>query len=144
MAFTNSNGRTQTSLAEINVVPLVDVVLVLLVIFMLTAPIIQSGIEINVPKTRTVKALTQERLIIQISRDQKLYLNDTPININEFEARLKSKIKDPSQGIYLRADEEVPFGAIARVMDRVKSAGVQNINIVTQPLQAEKRGPITP
>jgi biopolymer transport protein TolR len=140
MAFTNSNGRTQTSLAEINVVPLVDVVLVLLVIFMLTAPIIQSGIEINVPKTRTVKALTQERLIIQISRDQKLYLNDTPININEFETRLKGRVKDPSQGIYLRADEEVPFGTIARVMDRVKSAGVQNINIVTQPLQADNSG----
>ena len=139
MAFTNSNGKIQTSLAEINVVPLVDVVLVLLIIFMLTAPIIQSGIEINVPKTRTVKSLTQERLVIQITRDQVLYLNDTPININEFETRLKSRIKSPSQGIYLRADEEVPFGTIAKVMDRAKQAGLENISIVTQPLHAEKK-----
>jgi biopolymer transport protein TolR len=139
MAFTNHNGKTQTSLAEINVVPLVDVVLVLLVIFMLTAPIIQSGIEINVPKTRTVKTLTQERVIIQISRDQALYINDAAIkNFNELEERLKSKMKSASQGVYLRADEEVPFGTIARVMDRAKLAGVENINIVTQPLPKEK------
>jgi biopolymer transport protein ExbD/biopolymer transport protein TolR len=139
MAFTNSNGKVQTSLAEINVVPLVDVVLVLLIIFMLTAPIIQSGIEINVPKTRTVKTLTQERLVIQITRDQVLYLNDTPININEFETRLKARLKSPTQGIYLRADEEVPFGTIAKVMDRAKQAGLANISIVTQPLRAEKK-----
>jgi biopolymer transport protein ExbD/biopolymer transport protein TolR len=140
MAFTNSNGKTQTSLAEINVVPLVDVVLVLLIIFMLTAPIIQSGIEINVPKTRTVNVVTKERLIIQITRDQVLYLNDTPITIDEFESRLKAQNKTLSQGVYLRADEEVPFGTIAKVMDRAKSAGVENINIVTQPLKSEKAG----
>src|SRR5206468_5797954 len=87
------------SLAEINVVPLVDVVLVLLIIFMLTAPIIQSGIEINVPKTKTVKELTQERLVIQINREQKLFLGSDPININELEAKLKEKIKDPSKAI---------------------------------------------
>ena len=78
MAFTNPQGKTQVSLAEINVVPLVDVVLVLLIIFMLTAPIIQSGIEINVPKTKTVKELTQERILVSIDREQKLFLNDNP------------------------------------------------------------------
>jgi biopolymer transport protein TolR len=140
MAFTNLQGRTNTSLAEINVVPLVDVVLVLLIIFMLTAPIIQSGIEINVPKTRTVKELTQERLVIQINREQKLFFGSTPVNINELEARLKEKFKDPSQAkIYLRADEEVPFGTIAKVMDRAKTAGVENINVVTQPTEATKK-----
>jgi len=140
MAFTNLQGKTKSSLAEINVVPLVDVVLVLLIIFMLTAPIIQSGIEINVPKTRTVKELTQERLVIQITREQRLFFGSAPVNINELEARLKEKFKDPSQAkIYLRADEEVPFGTIARVMDRAKTAGVENINIVTQPLEAAKK-----
>src|SRR3990172_12102314 len=119
MAFTSPQGRTQTSLAEINVVPLVDVILVLLIIFMLTAPIIQSGIEINVTKTRTVKELTQERIQVIIDREQRLFLNDDPVNINELESRLKEKIKDPSLAmIYLRADEEVPFGTIAKVMDR--------------------------
>jgi biopolymer transport protein TolR len=140
MAFTNLQGRTRTSLAEINVVPLVDVVLVLLIIFMLTAPIIQSGIEINVPKTRTVKELSQERLVIQINREQRLFFGSTPVNINELEAKLKEKFKDPTQAkIYLRADEEVPFGTIAKVMDRARTAGVENINIVTQPTDAKKK-----
>ena len=138
MAFTSPQGKTQVSLAEINVVPLVDVVLVLLIIFMLTAPIIQSGIEINVPKTKTVKELTQERLVIQINREQKLFLGSDPININELEAKLKEKIKDPSKAIYLRADEEVPFGTIAKVMDHVRLAGLENINVVTQPTEAQK------
>jgi biopolymer transport protein ExbD/biopolymer transport protein TolR len=140
MAFTNPQGRTQSSLAEINVVPLVDVVLVLLIIFMLTAPIIQSGIEINVPKTKTVKELTQERILVSIDREQKLFLNDDPININELESNLKKKIKDPSLAmIYLRADEEVPFGTIAKVMDRAKIAGVENISVVTQPYDKRSR-----
>jgi biopolymer transport protein ExbD/biopolymer transport protein TolR len=140
MAFTNQQGRTQTSLSEINIIPLVDVVLVLLIIFMLTAPVIQSGIEINVPKTRQVKELTQQRILIQIDRQQRLYLQSEPVNINELGARLREKFKDPSQAkIYLRADEEVPFGTIAKVMDTAKQAGVENISIVTQPLQAEKK-----
>jgi len=140
MAFTTPQGRTQSSLAEINVIPLVDVVLVLLIIFMLTAPIIQSGIEINVPKTKTVKELTQERILVSIDREQKLFLNDDPININELESRLKKKIKDPSLAmIYLRADEEVPFGTIAKVMDRAKIAGVENISVVTQPYDKRSR-----
>jgi biopolymer transport protein TolR len=133
MAFTNQ-GRTQTSLAEINIVPLVDVVLVLLIIFMITAPIIQSGIEVKVPKTKTVKELTQERLVVTINREQRLFVDNTPININELEQRLKVRIKDPAQTmIYLRADEEVPFGSIAKVMDRAKQAGIVNISVVTQP-----------
>jgi biopolymer transport protein TolR len=140
MAFTNQRGRTETSLSEINIVPLVDVVLVLLIIFMLTAPVIQSGIEINVPKTRQVKELTQQRMLIQVDRQQRLYLQSEPVNINELGKKLREKLKDPSQAkIYLRADEEVPFGTIAKVMDTAKQAGVENISIVTQPLQAEKK-----
>lgn len=136
MAFTNSQGRTQTSLSEINVVPLVDVVLVLLIIFMLTAPIIQSGIEVSVPKTKTVSELTKERLVVSINREQRLFVGSDPININDLGARLQARIKDPETAmIYLRADEEVPFGTITRVMDRARLAGVMNINVVTQPEQ---------
>ena len=139
MAFTNPQGKTQSSLAEINVIPLVDVVLVLLIIFMLTAPIIQSGIEINVPKTKTVKELTQERILVSIDREQKLFLNDDPININEIGAKLKEKLRDPERmQIYLRSDENVPFGAFATVMDAVKQAGITNVSIVTEPLQNDR------
>ena len=137
MAFTNSNGRTQTAIADINITPLVDVVLVLLIIFMLTAPILQSGIEVNVPKTRTVKEITEERLVISIDKSQRVFLGNNAININEIGPTLRQKIRDPQhQAIYLRADEDVPFGAFATVMDAVKSSGITNVSIVTQPLQS--------
>ena len=137
MAFTNAQGRTQTSLADINVTPFVDVVLVLLIIFMLTAPILQSGIEVNVPKTRTVKEITEERLVITIDRSQRVYLGNDPININQIGARLRSRLRDPGrQSVFLRADQNVPFGAFATVMDAVKQAGITNVSIVTEPIQS--------
>jgi biopolymer transport protein TolR len=136
MAFTNTQGRTQSSLSEINVTPFVDVVLVLLIIFMLTAPILQSGVEVNVPKTRTVKEITEERLVLSIDRQQRVYLGNDPININQIPARLRSKVRDPErQAIYLRADKDVPFGAFAALMDSVKQAGITNVSIVTEPLK---------
>src|ERR1700679_147179 len=95
MAFTNSRGRTQSSLSDINVTPLVDVVLVLLIIFMVTAPVLQSGIEVAVPHTRTRKEITQERLMITIDRDQRLFLNNQPININQIGDQIHQKIRDP-------------------------------------------------
>src|SRR5690349_23704417 len=105
MAFTTSNGRTQTSIADINITPLVDVVLVLLIIFMVTAPVLQSGIEVNVPHTRTVKEITEERLVISIDKQQRVFLGNDPININQISAQLKKRIRDPQhQSIYLRAD----------------------------------------
>ena len=141
MAFTTPQGRTQTSLSDINVTPFVDVVLVLLIIFMLTAPILQSGIEVNVPKTRTVKEITEERLVITIDRSQRVYLGNEPININQIGARLRSKLRDPGrQSIFLRADQNVPFGAFATVMDAVKQSGISNVSIVTEPIQSSPGG----
>src|SRR3954463_16391927 len=137
MAFTNSQGRTQSSLADINVTPLVDVVLVLLVIFMITAPVLQSGIEVAVPKTRTVREITEERTVVTIDRDQQIFLGDTPVNIHDLAQKLNTG-EDPSKHvIYLRADERVPFGAFASVMDAVKQAGITNISIVTQPVDTK-------
>jgi biopolymer transport protein ExbD/biopolymer transport protein TolR len=136
VAFTNNKGRTQSSLSEINVTPFVDVVLVLLVMFMVTAPILQSGIEVNVPKTRTVKEITEERLVITIDKDQRVYLGNDPVNINQIAERLRAKIHDPrGQSIFVRSDENVPFGAFATVMDAVKRTGITNVSIVTQPLE---------
>jgi biopolymer transport protein ExbD/biopolymer transport protein TolR len=138
MAFTTGNGRTQSSLAEINITPLVDVVLVLLVIFMITEPVLQSGIEVSVPKTRTVKQITEQRMVVTIDRDQQVFLNDQLINIHDLTQKLHDSSADPAhQAIYLRSDERVPFGAFASVMDAVKQAGITNVSIVTQPLDSK-------
>jgi biopolymer transport protein TolR len=144
MAFSSRSGgqtRTQTALAEINITPLVDVVLVLLLIFMLTAPVLQSGVEVAIPKTRSVNQLTEERMVVTIDKDQNVFLQDKPINVNELPERLKTVGSgDPAKRIiYLRADadEQVPFGAFASVMDAVKRAGITNISIVTRPLEGK-------
>jgi biopolymer transport protein TolR len=135
VAFTNTKGRTQSSLSEINITPFVDVVLVLLVMFMVTAPILQSGIEVEVPKTKTVKEISEERIVITIDRDQRIFLGNDPININEISKSLHEKIRDPQgQSIFIRSDENVPFGAFATVMDAVKQTGITNVSIVTEPL----------
>jgi biopolymer transport protein TolR len=136
VAFTASSGHTRTSLAEINITPLVDVVLVLLIIFMVTAPVLQSGIDVSVPKTKTVKEITEERLVITINKDQRVFLGNDAVNINEIGNKLRQRIRDPrNQSIFVRADENVPFGAFATVMDAVKLAGFANVSIVTQPLE---------
>jgi biopolymer transport protein TolR len=135
VAFTTSSGHTRTSMAEINITPLVDVVLVLLIIFMVTAPVLQSGIDVSVPKTHTVKAITEQRLVLTIDRDQNVFLGDKPVNLSQLPTLLHQPNTDPAhQIIYLRADERVPFGAFASVMDAVKQAGITNISIVTQPI----------
>jgi len=134
MAF-NTKGHTQTALAEINITPLVDVVLVLLLIFMLTAPVLQSGIDVAIPKTRTVNQVTEERMVVTIDREQNVFLQDKPVNVNELPARLRTTGNPAKRIIYLRADERVPFGAFASVMDAVKQAGITNISIVTRPIE---------
>jgi biopolymer transport protein TolR len=137
MAFTSTTGQTRTSLAEINVTPLVDVVLVLLIIFMITAPVLQSGIDVSVPKTRTVKEVTEQRVVLTINKDQEIFLGDKQVNIHDLPERLRQQGAEPAhQVIYLRADEAVSFGVFAKLMDAVKQAGITNVSIVTQPLEA--------
>jgi len=140
MAFTTKAGRTQTSLSEINVTPFVDVVLVLLIIFMVTAPVFESGIEVSVPKTKVVKQISEERLVITITKSQEVYLGNDHVKLDELGAMLRQKIRDPrGQSVYVRADENVPFGAFATVMSTVKSAGITNVSIVTEPIPANKK-----
>jgi len=113
-------------------------VLVLLVIFMITAPVLQSGIQVAVPKTKTVKEITQQRTVVTIDKDQQVFLNDKPVNLNDLPALLRSQSTDTTnQVIYLRADEKVAFGAFATVMDAVKQAGITNVSIVTQPVESK-------
>src|SRR5215472_482158 len=99
MAFTNTKGRTQSSLSDINVTPLIDVVLVLLLIFMLTAPVLQSGIEVAVPKTRSVNQVTEERQVVTIDKEQRVFLQDKPVNVNDLPGILRRGKGDPSKKV---------------------------------------------
>jgi biopolymer transport protein TolR len=129
------NRETGTTLSEINMVPFIDVVLVLLIIFMITAPILQSGIEVDVPKTKTVKELTEVRMVVTIDRAQRVYLNDKAVNIHQLGQQVLAQSKDPKhQAVYVRCDESVPFGSWATVVDSLRQAGIQNVSVVTQPL----------
>jgi biopolymer transport protein TolR len=127
--------ETGTSLSDINMVPFIDVVLVLLIIFMITAPILQSGIDVDVPKTRTVKELTEARMVVTIDRAQRVYLNDKPINIHDLGPQILAQTRDAQhRAVYVRCDQSVPFGSWATVVDALRQSGIQNIAVVTQPL----------
>ena len=138
MAF-GSQGRTATSLAEINVTPLVDVILVLLIIFMVTAPLIESGIEVELPQTRMVKTISEERVTITIDRSERLYVGSDKVNINDLAARLRSLMRDPErQEVFLRADKDVRFGTVAQVIDRLRVNGISKVSVVTKPYEPGK------
>jgi len=130
---------TQSSLSEINMVPFIDVVLVLLIIFMITAPILQSGIEVDVPKTHTVKEITQQRLVVTMDKNQLIYLGNDPVNIHQLADKIKKQSKSQKDVIFLRADETVPFGAFCSVIDTLRVSGISNISIVTQPINDRNR-----
>ena len=147
MAFslgTSSGGirrgrfRGTTSLAEINIVPLVDVVLVLLIIFMLTAHVMEFGLEIDVPKVKPVKENVQELPVISIGRDGTSYLNDKPVNINLMVEEIHKRFRN-SSAVYVRADRRTPWDSIAQVVATLGEAKLA-VNMVTQPEdQAERR-----
>ena len=121
-------------------VPFIDVVLVLLIIFMITAPILQSGIEVDVPKTKTVKEITEQWLVISVDKNQLIYLGNSPVNIHDLGAKVQAQLKKPQDAVFLRCDEKVPFGVFASVIDALRQAGINNISIVTQPLTDKSRG----
>jgi len=129
---------TQTSLSDINMVPFIDVVLVLLIIFMITAPILQSGIEVDVPKTHTVKEITKQHLVVTMDKNQLIYLGNEAINIHQLADKIKKQSKR-NDVVYIRADETVPFGAFCTVIDSLRQSGISNISIVTQPINDRSR-----
>jgi biopolymer transport protein ExbD/biopolymer transport protein TolR len=137
MAFNASNGRgPASSLAEINVTPFVDVLLVLLIILMVTVPVIESGIDVNVPQTRTVQNNTEERTTVTIKRNGTLYVGSEGINIHELGDKLHALMRDPArQEVYLRADKDVSWGTVATVIDTLRSNHIDKIDVVTKPYE---------
>lgn len=138
MAF---ETRSQdSSISQINVVPLVDVMLVLLVIFMVTAPILQQGVSIELPQAKA-GALSgeEEQLVVTVDRKGNVFLNDAAIPIDQLQPKLEAVAKlRPDKQVFLRADRLVPYGEVVRVMAAVKAAGVQSLGMITE-LPAEKK-----
>ena len=137
MAF---DQRDQDNISQINVTPLVDVMLVLLVIFMVTAPILQQGVNVDLPQVAAGPLEgTDEQLVVVITRDGRVQLNDTPLKVDELGQKLTAIVRlQPDRAIYLRADKNVPYGKVVEVMAAVRNAGVRKLGMVTEPLRDER------
>ncbi|HVA39682.1 MAG TPA: protein TolR [Candidatus Binataceae bacterium] len=136
MAF-ESGHRGQLA-SQINVTPLVDVMLVLLVIFMVTAPMIQQGVEVSVPRVKA-SALPgkEEQFVVSITRNQEVYLNDSRLGLDQLTEKLQAiAAVRPDREVFVRADEEVPYGAVIKTMAAIKAAGIENVGMVTEMPQA--------
>jgi biopolymer transport protein ExbD len=129
-----------THLSEINVTPFIDVMLVLLVIFMVTAPMMQSGIGINLPQAETDSKPAEEGLTLTITKDQYVHIGDSTININLLERRLTEYFSNkPKKVVYLQADRDLPFGVVVRVFDITKKAGIELVGVLTEPIDIKDK-----
>ena len=135
-----SENRIGGALSEINVTPFVDVVLVLLIIFMITAPMMIRGIDVQVPRTETRNVNPEERLILTVTKNKMVYLDDQQITLGRLQKVLTGlKKRNPQAAIFLRADENVPYGVVVQVMDVVNKAGIDRLGMVTEPLHPSEK-----
>ncbi len=134
------SGNRMGALSEINVVPFIDVVLVLLIIFMITAPMMIRGIDVQVPRTETRSVNPEERLMLSITQQKAIYLDDQQVTLGQLEKVLTGlKKRNPEAAIFLRADEKVPYGVVVQVMDVVNKAGIDRLGMVTEPLDPREK-----
>lgn len=132
-------ARRRRFMAEINVIPLVDVVLVLLIIFMVTAPMLYRGLDITLPRSTTNTIKPEERVVLTIERDRTIYLDKDPVPLGQLQQRLSAlHRKSPEVSVLLRADRDVPYGTVVQVMDGVKKAGIDKLGMVTDPVVEER------
>ena len=131
-------GRTHSTLAEINIIPFVDVVLVLLLIFMLTAPMMYRGIDVNLPKASAKPTAVEERLVLTVTKDKTLYLNEKPVPAASLDAQLAAAFRDrKDKTLCLKADAGLPYGTVVETMDRVRRAGIERLGMVTEPARQQ-------
>ncbi len=135
----NNNNRL---VSEINVTPFVDVMLVLLVIFMVTAPILYQGVDVNLPKasSQPIPSLSQKNIIVTVNKEGKIYIEKEELTLRELKARVKTLVRESGkktseQEIFLRADKQVPYGIVMKVMSNIKNGGIEKIGLITDPLE---------
>lgn len=133
----DSERRLGPALSEINVTPFVDVMLVLLVVFLVTAPMLFRGIDVRVPRTETRTVQPEERLVLTVTKEGAVFVGEQPITLARLERVLVSlRQRNPKAAVFLRADERAAYGSVVKVMDIVKKAGIDRLGMVTEPLPA--------
>jgi len=133
MSLQNGGGRG--FLAEINVTPFVDVMLVLLIIFMVTAPMLTQGVDVDLPKTRSVRTLPtgNDHMVLTVNKDGGIYLDEYSVPFENLVPQLQSLVVAQNKQLYLRADKDVPYGLVVKVMGEIKSAGIEKLGLVAEP-----------
>ncbi len=137
MAMSNGNGGDRRLMAEINVTPLVDVMLVLLIIFMVTAPMLTQGVDVNLPQA-SAKALRsdEERLVLTVDAHSRIFIGKQPVEFNNLSPKLRAIVARRSdRQVYFRADRAVPYGFVVKVIAEVRNAGIEKLGMVTEPLE---------
>ena len=136
-----SRGGRHRALAEINVTPLVDVMLVLLIISMLAAPMLQRGINLQLPATESASEIKEARVVVSVDREARIRINDRPVHPDLLQERMRGlAATSPDETVFLRADKTLPYGEVLLVMDKIRTAGVTRVALVTVPLEsAEER-----
>jgi biopolymer transport protein TolR len=139
MGMTTGGGSGRGPVSEINVTPLVDVMLVLLIIFMVSTPMMTTGIDIDLPKTHAPRLeVEQEKLLLSINKERKVFLGETEIPYEKLEQALTTNTRlQQERELYLQADETVPYGFVAKVMALVRKGGIEKLGLVTDPTGTE-------
>ena len=135
-----ARGRRRPPLAEINVTPLVDVMLVLLIISMVAAPMLQEGIPLELPKSESASPIEDTNVVVSVDRDGRIRINDQPVHPDLLGERMQALARSrPDETVFLRGDRLLPYGEVLLVMDRIRKAGISKVALVTVPLAEEDR-----
>lgn len=137
----SSLGNGKGFVAEINVTPFVDVMLVLLIIFMVTAPMLTEGLDVDLPQTQAVETLPtdSDHVVLTIKKDGAIFLNEFNTSIDTLAQQLVTVVKEPNKQLFLQADKEVPYGVVVDIMGRIKAAGVEQMGIVAERIDDAPR-----
>jgi biopolymer transport protein TolR len=142
MGISSNNRNNNNLLSEINVTPFVDVMLVLLVIFMVTAPILYQGVDVNLPKasSKPIPSKSRKNIIVTVNKEGKIYIEKKELTLRDLKARVRTLVRESGkrpdeQEIFLRADKQVPYGIVMEVMSKIRSGGIEKIGLITEPLE---------
>jgi biopolymer transport protein TolR len=141
MSMSSGRGAPgRTTMSEINVTPMVDVMLVLLIIFMVTTPLIQQGVKVNLPETKAAPVeASDKKLVVSIDRDRRVFIGEAEVELKELEEKLKTNAKaQQDKELYLHADRDLAYGVVVDVMAAAQRAGVTNVGMITDPMGAGK------